>query len=402
MAIPLLIHWWRSREGKELLIPSIRFLEKDAKSVARKKKLQDLLLLALRCAMMVLAAFWLATPLFLPKPPGSKGKGWVLVGDGLAINEMQPLLDSLVKEGFEARHFRKGFELLEKKPIAKDSIPYFALLDAADRLLPEEKALFVITDDERKKFGNSKPALQHQVTWRLLSTDTAAAPATTGGMAPDATTPSELPRNIAVMGDKRDVAYVTAALEALKQSVYPQLSVQTSVTDSVDWLFWLQTGPLPEKMAAKKVFRYDTSAAVNVHSWIRGTGITGGQPALYRKTTGSGTGQVLWRDGSGQPLLWSVRPRQWQFSSRFDPAWNNLVWSSGFPQWLLQMMAPDAVLAAAANNMLADELTHFPVYTAKAAFVREAKPLNNNWWIAALLLLFAIERYIAHRKNSFA
>ena len=66
LLIPVLIHWWRSRSGRVLEIASVRFLEKGAQPVARRRRLQDLLLLLLRCLLFIVAAVWLAIPLLPP------------------------------------------------------------------------------------------------------------------------------------------------------------------------------------------------------------------------------------------------------------------------------------------------------------------------------------------------
>ena len=41
-------------------------------------------------------------------------------------------------------------------------------LDAADRQMRDDQSLYLITGDDRQRFGNSKPGLSHELHWKLL------------------------------------------------------------------------------------------------------------------------------------------------------------------------------------------------------------------------------------------
>jgi len=51
--------------------------------------------------------------------------------------------------------------------------------------------------------------------------------------------------------------------------------------------------------------------------------------------------EPVWADGFGRPLLGleeTADGRRLHFFSHFDPAWNGLVWSAEFPQYLEELL----------------------------------------------------------------
>lgn len=409
LLIPVLIHWWRSRSGRVLEIASVRFLEKGAQPVARRRRLQDLLLLFIRCLLFVVAAAWLATPLLPPSKAKKAASGWLLISDDVrtaALTDHRNLVDSLLHKGYELRAFRKDFPLLTKNTApAQDNVPYFSLLDAADRRLRDDQSLFLITGNARARFGSSKPALAHALTWRLLpmapaSADTAA---------------SMRPLTIAIHAGRavKDAAYLEAALTALRHTAMPELSViaeKEIAGKQADWLFWLDTAQnLPAGKAAH-VLQYAGGATAAGKGWLSGNTLNpGDRPALYRQsvTEEKNTGCIWWRDAAGEPVLWSAagNSNHLYFASRFDPAWNNLVWSPAFPEWLAGLF--DAAQYSPGKNFYDNpvqeaELQHFNALAGKASVAGRSVTVPDLLWIIALLILFTAERLLTYRKNAGA
>ena len=71
LSVPLWIHFVFKMKAPVVLFPSVRFLRQVDKKVARRQKLQELLLLLLRCLALALLALGLAAPLL--KQSGSLG-----------------------------------------------------------------------------------------------------------------------------------------------------------------------------------------------------------------------------------------------------------------------------------------------------------------------------------------
>lgn len=83
VAVPILIHLVFKMRARVVLFPSIRFLRQVDRQVARRQKLRDLLLLALRCLALLLLALALAGPVYKPSggAAGSAGAAVVVVLD---------------------------------------------------------------------------------------------------------------------------------------------------------------------------------------------------------------------------------------------------------------------------------------------------------------------------------
>lgn len=63
---PLFAHWWANRPGQPTVFPAVELLAKAQHKPIRWQNLRDLILLALRCAIVVLAAVAFAQPLWQP------------------------------------------------------------------------------------------------------------------------------------------------------------------------------------------------------------------------------------------------------------------------------------------------------------------------------------------------
>ena len=73
-AVPVLLHMLKKGQPKRVIFPAIRFLLERQQKSRRRSQLQNLLLLLLRMAIIVLACLALARPL-LPNPGIDLGQG---------------------------------------------------------------------------------------------------------------------------------------------------------------------------------------------------------------------------------------------------------------------------------------------------------------------------------------
>ncbi|HLX62740.1 MAG TPA: VWA domain-containing protein, partial [Planctomycetota bacterium] len=83
LALPILIHFVFKMKAPVVLFPSVRFLRQVDRKVAKRQKLQELLLLLLRCLALALLAFALAGPVIkqFGNTPGSAGTTVAIVLD---------------------------------------------------------------------------------------------------------------------------------------------------------------------------------------------------------------------------------------------------------------------------------------------------------------------------------
>ncbi len=83
ISIPILIHFVFKMKAPVVMFPSVRFLRQVDRKVAKRQKLQELLLLLLRCLALALLAFALAGPVLkqFGSTPGSAGTAVAIVLD---------------------------------------------------------------------------------------------------------------------------------------------------------------------------------------------------------------------------------------------------------------------------------------------------------------------------------
>lgn len=221
---------------------------------------------------------------------------------------------------------------------------------------------------------------------------------------------------ITVYSDRpgEDQRYLRTALEAIRAySARPIRIRYTTAAGDIpgdeNWLFWLSGKPVPPGLNARNRFVYATGRADTRPSVILpNDGFTTGTerlPLLRRITRPPARGQEsLWVDGFGDPVLAvksGARGADYFFFSRFDPAWNGLVWSPEFPALLYGVLFSEPDPAGRKDLRRAPQLQpgarasgRSPERIVKA----EARPLDKPFWLL-LLLIFAVERVISYLKE---
>ncbi|MGI4751148.1 MAG: BatA domain-containing protein [Janthinobacterium lividum] len=156
-----------------------------------------------------------------------------------------------------------------------------------------------------------------------------------------------------------DAAYLEAALQAVKKFSNRKMKIVfasnfNQIQIKQNWIFWLsnQIPPktLPEKLnLSGNIFKYENGKAQTISSWINAEqNFTENEPepiGLYQHFLADKRSMTdaekVWQDGFGNPVL-SLNPTGkaniYHFYSHFDPAWNDLVWSSSFPKIMLDLI----------------------------------------------------------------
>jgi hypothetical protein len=233
---------------------------------------------------------------------------------------------------------------------------------------------------------------------------------------------------IAIIHDNQrrdDARYVQSALTAAAEfnkislAITPQfVGGNEQGLKTADFVFWLADQPVPaavfEQVERGLILISDAGAQSygRRESWIAMNEMNmENPPRLWRRVAPSGPGPALWTDAFGKPLL-ECQHRgagfHYRFYSRFHPAWNELVLSPTFPEWMLALLQHDDLItpnAGVANHhfdqrrISAAQLLPSRQDAATATMLNQiSHDLHRPFWILAILL-FMFERWIAERKS---
>ena len=213
-----------------------------------------------------------------------------------------------------------------------------------------------------------------------------------------------------------DAGYVKAALESVVQftkhkAVIKQYSDPDQVQGRQNWLFWLEQEPARDqyKDMADNFFAYETGNINPVNSWINGgsQSLSPQKIGLYQLIDNNNdNNQPLWRDGFGRAVLSKQtedRYTRYHFYTRFNPAYNDLVWSDDFPKMLLRLIVNDPVTSDKYDRRVIDAKQLMPVTDNgtrnSTGKITERTDLTHYAWLL-LVLVFVLERWMAHKKAS--
>lgn len=225
---------------------------------------------------------------------------------------------------------------------------------------------------------------------------------------------------IAIYTDKYgvDAGYLKAALLAAtnfngRKALIRQYSNAAQIPGGQSWLFWLSEQPVSNHVkSSKHIFSYESGRASNISSWINagsGSGIANVQKniALFKLITANDKNESLWQDGFGHKVL-SVEKKQYgnsyRFYSRFNPLWNDLVWSDDFPKLVLKLISGDTYTPPEKFDKRVLTIEQLQPYSIKAATVTSAAPvtaqtdLSRYCWLL-LVMVFIAERWLSHKNK---
>lgn len=185
LLVPLAIHLWNRRPGREVAVGSLRWLAAGANRRLRNLRLEQLGLLLLRAALLAVLAGAVAGPAWRqPLPPG---RGQVLISPDLAgrnvLAAVRPRLDSLRRRGYALRWLSKGLprvaadiwradsagNVLSAKAMLsiRDTVAYEARIrQAADTFTGQP--LYVLTSARLAALPGTHRPLPPGITWQTL------------------------------------------------------------------------------------------------------------------------------------------------------------------------------------------------------------------------------------------
>lgn len=286
LAIPLAIHLLSRKEGKVIRIGSIRHLTESTTQQFKSIRLNEILLLALRCLTILLLVLLLADLLI----PRSATDRWILAEPGLETNDQaRPLIDSLTKHGYESHVFSQGFPTSTEN--AKDAPCTYGLLLDELRQANLQDAI-VLASSRVTELGSEPVQLPPAVKWMTIEprensfllaakrTDPSHVLVRSGTSNADRTSfsathvESPFPVYKSAMGDSipvtptdtlRYALEVASAYDHLRPIIESSLRVMAASTGLIlfptqeqpDWTFWLSDKESPT--SERNVIRVATS-----------------------------------------------------------------------------------------------------------------------------------------------
>lgn len=180
LSIPVAIHLWNIRPGKTLKVGSISLISEASKSTSRSFQLMDLLLLLLRCLLLALLAFFLASPVWQQKAEANKAKGWVLIPKESfreSYRQFKPRVDSLVKAGYELHYFNQNFGKIDTAKLqaaidTKDSFSYANYWDLLRQLDVQVRAalpVVLFTPNGLTHYKGDRPSVNLNLNWQTYA-----------------------------------------------------------------------------------------------------------------------------------------------------------------------------------------------------------------------------------------
>jgi hypothetical protein len=408
LAVPIALHLWSRRAGRPVRVGSIALFAGAPPPVARRLRLADPWLLALRCAVLATLVGALAGPVW---HTGARADGttWVLVApEVLADSSSAARLDSLIDGHAERRLLAGGLPPLTPSDRAaatsvriRPTDPWSLLREAAF-LAPPGTRFVVVAPAALPAPAGDRPVLRNPVTWIPLGP----APAAPRAAMPPA---ARLVRVYSDAERREDARYVAAALEAAAAATGIPAVVSSreaaapphDVAEHADWIVWLAARPPPGELQREvrggATLLVDAGGAAPVERAGELRTITahagGPVPTVWRRaglSNATGPRAPLWTDDRGTALLTAERLGAGvvlRFDSRFHPAWSDLVLLPAFPQAVAALWAepgpepPPRRLTA--TQILPDR--------ASGSGPRPAGPtrdLYHLFWLAAVVLFF--------------
>jgi Aerotolerance regulator N-terminal len=167
LSIPIAIHFLSRKEGRVIMIGSVRHLEESPSQQFKGIKLNEYWLLLLRALLITILSFFLAGAQYVPESGNSKK--WLIIEKALLEKSMvQKLIDSLSLDGYEIHLLAPDFPLTESNKGTTQSDYYTLLEELKDHNL--DKGI-VITGNHASFFNGDVMSLPENIQWLSIPSD---------------------------------------------------------------------------------------------------------------------------------------------------------------------------------------------------------------------------------------
>ncbi len=227
---------------------------------------------------------------------------------------------------------------------------------------------------------------------------------------------------IAIYTDKfkNDASYLRAAFSAIKKYTYRKIKLTEyspiNIPSGQNIIFWLSETAIPSKIAPLNLFfKYEKGNIEDINSQLSlspsMSSIEKEDIKLLKRNAypeNLAGGLPVWEDGFGKPVLdlqMENKLSVFHFYSRFNPDWNELVWSNDFAKALIPIIIPDQHSSeihpsdkriVRQDQIVPNFIKESDTYGVKNQ--ESQKSLENQFWLA-LISIFVLERYLTFRNN---
>ena len=269
LIVPITIHLLSRKEGSVIPLGSLKHIQETSTQQFRGIRLNELLLLLLRCAMIIILSLMLSGLSF---HRAGKEK-WVLVEPNAEqIPVVKSQIDSLIQEGYEARWFADGFPMMSDS-ITQVSYSYHHLLENVKSRNLEQAVIFSFSKATR--FNGAQVTLPEYVQWMSVPVEENEHPlyavalrdrvyerwivsnahrtqlntrVARGQQTGELHLPSRIRVHIKESDDTRQNQVMKAVIAAIDESS-PFHEVVFTGVDSAQWVIWLSKEALPDLRA---------------------------------------------------------------------------------------------------------------------------------------------------------
>ena len=211
---------------------------------------------------------------------------------------------------------------------------------------------------------------------------------------------------------QQDANYVAASIQAIKEFSRRKIHFEifksiSAIPKGTDLLFWLSDSIAAPKISGKTI-RYQKGKLNQEQGYVYGLQqITGDPIELYQfNETDQKNLSAVWENGKGNPIL-AIDPtnkKNYLLFTHFDPAWNNLVWTNRFAEWMLLFVFSGLPMQTVADRRMIDpnQIQFGKVESGrlqKTSSAANTKPIKNIFWYL-LLLVFLIERILSFTSKN--
>lgn len=227
---------------------------------------------------------------------------------------------------------------------------------------------------------------------------------------------------IAIYTDKfkNDASYLRAAFSAIKKYTYRKIKLTEYSTINIpsgqNIIFWLSETAIPPGIVPLNLFfKYEKGNIEDINSQLSlspsMSSIENEDIKLFKRNAypeNLAGGLPVWEDGFGKPVLdlqMENKLSVFHFYSRFNPDWNELVWSNDFAKALIPIIIPDQHSSeihpsdkriVKQDQIVPNFIKESDTYGVKNQ--ESQKSLENQFWLA-LISIFVLERYLTFRNN---
>ncbi|WP_167459470.1 BatA domain-containing protein [Pedobacter jejuensis] len=435
LIIPLIIHLWNVKQGKTLKIGSIALLGESSRASSKSFKVNDWLLLILRCLLLILVACIIAQP-FLKKSLTGKANGWILVEKSkfqTVFKNNKNKIDSLLKLGYEMHDFNPGFTTLTLKDTAnidsakQNAISYTALLNQLNTIIPTGNSVYLFANHRLNAIGNELPRISYKLFRNPINeTDTLGnwitdyagkkyeAKSNPSSTVYTAIASKDVPAirvSIYESAGNSDRNYLNSALKAIAS--FSRRRIEINPAGKVDVGFWLSDEAVSSAFKSSitsggTLFRYEKGKIIPEASFIviDGKNITSSRRIEAKKTL-----ETIWADGFGNSILSAEKQNNLNilhFYSRLNPQWSQLVWNETFVKAIMPIVIQDNKSSnfgfedndADQRQLAKNQKETIQISkTEKTTQNTQNKQLHNIFWIIAFLI-FLTERILTFSKKT--